>query len=240
MRKTARKTARTAAPARVASDAASGIRIGVASRPGLYRQVLCRALATVDPFVVVGEGWDEETVTALLSREAPRILLFDYEAFGPSGESLIAKLRTTSSATRILVLATRSGDDTAERVLRSGASGLLPKESDFDMLVRAIRAVAAGELWANRIVTAQALERLTGVSAREGATDGRLTRRESDVVAAVALGLRNKEVARKLGISEQTVKSHVNNVLRKLHLQSRMALALYELGRGQPKDQPKA
>ena len=235
MRKKPLKVVKPQPAPRRAPEPAPGIRIGVASRPGLYRQVLCRALASVDQFAVAGEAWDEESVAALLAKEAPKILLFDYEALGPSGESVIAKLRTMSPQTRILVIATRSGDDTAERVLRSGASGLLPKESDFDTLVRAVRAVAAGELWANRIVTAQALERLTGVSSRDGATDGRLTRREADVVAAVALGLRNKEVARKLGISEQTVKSHVNNVLRKLHLQSRMALALYELKRDQPK-----
>src|SRR5262249_21685320 len=169
---------------------------------------LANARGDVSRFVVVGDSLDEETTFELLSRTQPGVLLFDYEALGPGAENMISRLRTRFPGTRILVVATRSGDDTAERVLRAGASGLLPKESDFAMLVRASRAIAAGQLWANRVVTAQALERLTtiSVSSGNGSGDERLTRREADIVEHVCRGMRNKEIGRRLGISEQTVK----------------------------------
>ena len=166
------------------------------------------------------------------------MLLFDYEALGPNGESMIARLRREATATRFLVLATRSGADTVERVLRAGAAGLVGKELDLVTLVRAIRSVAGGEVWANRLVTAHALEYLAGLSelgVLRSSTNGHLTRRESEIVQEVGLGLRNKEIAGKLRISEKTVHTHLNNIFRKLQMSNRIAVALFARELGQPR-----
>jgi DNA-binding NarL/FixJ family response regulator len=85
--------------------------------------------------------------------------------------------------------------------------------------------VAAGELWANRRTAAQALERLTDISAAVPAVE-KLTTRELEIADGIALGLRNKEVAQKLSISQATVKSHLNTIFRKLKIEGRVALAM--------------
>ncbi len=211
-----------AAPA--GADAPVSLTLCVAAGPALHRELLCRALAAEPGLAVVGGACDETTAMELLETGRPRILLFDYEALGPNGESAIARFRRRAPATRILVLATRSGPETVERVLRAGASGLVGKESDFAMIVRALRSVGAGEIWANRRVTARTLEHLTDSSSRSGVVG--VTEREAEIVGLVTQGLRNKEIASRLGIHEKTVKTHLNNIFRKLQVESRVALAL--------------
>lgn len=207
---------------------AARLTVVVASRPALVRELLARQLGNESGLMIVGLARDEDGISALLSKDKPQVLLLDYEGLGPNTEGMIPRLRRASSSTRILVLATRSTDETVERVLRVGAMGLVGKQLGFDTLVRAIRVVAAGELWANRRVTAQTVEHLAAGPDR-GSLDGRLTRREVEIAAAVGRGLRNKDIARRLSISEKTVKSHLNNIFRKLDVDNRFAVGLYAL-----------
>jgi len=204
------------------------VRLAIATQPTLFRDALSRLLSREKDFQVVGQGWEENQIAEFLTREKPRILVFDYEALGANSEGIISRLRRVAPETRILVMATRSGDETAERVLRAGASGLVGKQLDLDTLLRAIRAVAAGEVWANRRTTALTLAHLTDVSERAPATRRQLTHREQQIVDCVARGLRNKEIARHLNISESTVKSHLNNIFQKLGLEGRFALAMFD------------
>ena len=220
------------------ASAAKPLRIAVATRPALVRDALSRVLSAEPGLTVVAEASDESGIEEVLRRDHPRVLLFDYEALGPDGEGMISRLRRVSPSTRFLVLATRSGADTVDRVLRSGASGLVGKELDFPSVVRAIRSVAAGEVWANRLATAQALEYLSGLSELgigRRSPNGHLTKRESEIVSEVGLGLRNKEIAGKLKISEKTVRTHLNNIFRKLQLDNRITLALFARELVQPK-----
>lgn len=170
----------------------------------------------------------------VLKAATPEVLIFDYEALGPNPESTIARLHRTAPRTRILVIAKLSADEDAERVLRAGAAGLVGKQLDFDTLLRAIRAVAAGEVWANRRAQALALERLTNFSRGAPEPEARLTKREQQIVDGVTRGLRNKEIARQLNISEKTVKSHLNNIFQKLRLDGRVALAMFEQSHLEP------
>jgi DNA-binding NarL/FixJ family response regulator len=132
------------------------------------------------------------------------------------------------------VIATRSADENVARVLRAGASGLVGKQLGYETLLNAVRAVAAGEIWANRRAQALTLEHLTDAT---GAwePDEQLTRREQQIADGVARGLRNKEIARSLSISEKTVKSHLRNVFQKLGIEGRFALAIFDPDRVQPK-----
>jgi DNA-binding NarL/FixJ family response regulator len=193
----------------------------------LFRDALSRLLSDEKDLEVVGQGWDEDQIAEILTRENPHLLVFDYEALGPNSEGIISRLRRVAPKTRVLVMATRSGDETAERVLRAGASGLVAKQLNLETLLRAIRAVAAGEIWANRRTTALTLAHLTDSSAGP-APEGRLTKREQQIVDGVTRGLRNKEIARQLSISEKTVKSHLSNIFLKLGLEGRFALALFD------------
>lgn len=198
----------------------------IASQPALFREVLCRFLNGVPGFHVVGEAFDEEQINQRLSQKRPQVLLFDYEALGPNGEAAIARVRRAAPGTRILVLTTRSSEETVQRVLRAGGSGVVGKQLGSATLVRAIHAVATGQVWANRQTVGQTLEHLANPG-REVGLERQLTKREWEVVDDVSRGLRNKEIARRLTISEKTVKSHLNNIFRKLQVDNRFALGLY-------------
>lgn len=207
-------------------------KIVIAARPALVCECLSLALESVPGLEVAGHARDEDEARRLVKQVRPTVLLFDYEGLGPSAERAIRRLRRIARGMRILVLATRASDETVERVLRAGASGLVGKQQTFVTLVRAIRAVVVGELWANRRATAHLVEHLAGESERGESAADRLTPREWEITDAVGQGLRNKEVARILRISEKTVKSHLNNIFRKLHVDNRFAVGLYsrELG----------
>jgi DNA-binding NarL/FixJ family response regulator len=200
------------------------IRIVVAVQPALFRELLAERLESRNGFVVVGRAVNEDEIEKVLAAEHPAVLVFDYEGLGPTAESTVHRLRHAMPATRILVLASRSSEDTVQKVLRAGASGLVGKQLDFGCLERAILAVARGEIWANRHATSVALEGLTGPSATVSRSD--LTRREQEIADGCSRGLRNKEIASHLNISEKTVKGHLNAIFRKLHVDNRLALAL--------------
>jgi DNA-binding NarL/FixJ family response regulator len=221
----AASTAIPEGPRRVATAVAAG--------PALFAEALCRSLEADATLEVVGRVTSDSEIARLLSRLEAGVLLFDYEALGPGGESTVRRLRREFPSIRILVLASRSGTEIVERVLRAGASGLIGKETDLVTLSRALRAVDSGELWANRRVTALAFERLSRAPESRPAAEGDLTPRESDIAAWVARGLRNKEIAQRMGIHEKTVKTHLNNIFRKLRVDNRVALVLR--GAVQPK-----
>jgi DNA-binding NarL/FixJ family response regulator len=209
------------------------IRLAVAALPALFCEALAYRLERETDLEVVGCPTRETEITQLLKAKRPHVLLFDYEGLGPNAERVIARLRQATPCTRVLVLATRSSQETIERVLRVGASGVVDKQLDFATLLRAIRALASGELWANRRATAEFVEHLAESIAREADSDGRLTEREWEIAEGVGKGLRNKEIAHKLRISEKTVKSHLNNIFRKLHVDNRFAAGMYVLSRHQ-------
>ena len=211
------------------------LRLAIATQPTLLRDVLSRLLRQELNFEVVGQGHDEDHIVKAIKETTPDLLLFDYEALGPNSESIIGRLRRMAPRMRILVIATRSADENVERVLRAGAAGLVGKQLDFETLLRAIRAVAAGQVWANRRAQALVLERLTDFSAGAPEPEGQLTKREQQIVDGVARGLRNKEIAHQLDISDKTVKSHLNNIFQKLGLEGRFALAMFDQSQIQPK-----
>jgi DNA-binding NarL/FixJ family response regulator len=202
------------------------LRLAIATQPALFRELLSLFLGNEPGVEVVGQASDEDEIGQVLSQKTPTVLLFDYEALGPNGEVAIARLRRAAPGTRILVLTTRSSEETVERVLRAGGSGVVGKQLGSATLLRAIHAVAAGEVWANRHTVAQTLEHLADPS-RASALNGHLTKREWEIVDGISRGLRNREIARRLKISEKTVKSHVNNIFRKLQVDNRFAVGLY-------------
>ena len=211
----------------------------MAVRPSLFGELLANRLDGEDDLTVVGRVTDEDEIGKLLSLEHPLVLIFDYEGLGPNAESTVNRLRRGIPGTRILVLASRSNDETIQRVLRAGASGILGKHVLYPTLVRAIHAVAAGEVWADRHATSEALAGLTDSFPKTSKTG--LTRREQQIAEACGHGLRNKEIASRLNISSKTVKSHLNNIFRKLQLENRIELALRIAELGQPKgDSPES
>lgn len=189
-----------------------------------------------DPhFRVLGSATAAEEIEPLVKGGVPAVVIFDYEALGPNSEGVIARLHRAEPRARILVLARRSGRETSVSVLRAGASGMVGKEMAFATLVAAILAVAAGQVWANRETTARVIEQLVTSSRVDDDGTPVLTRREWEVVTEIARGLRNRQIALELGISEKTVKTHLNNIFAKLRTSGRLNLALWAQGQAEPK-----
>ncbi len=207
----------------------------VAVEPALWAELLALALGREPDVEILGRAASEDEILGILASAPKAVILFDYEALGPNSGGIIARVRRAAPRARALVLARRSGEDTVTLVLRAGAAGLIAKQSAYTTLLSAIRAVAAGEVWANRKATAQVIEQL--VAARRPVPDEEpdLTRREWEVVDAVGRGLRSNEIAVDLGISPKTVKTHLNNIFAKTKLKGRFALALWAQGHILPK-----
>jgi len=205
-----------------------GIRLCMAIPSDPLRDEVRQVIERDPDLEIVGDCRDEQQVAAMLSAENPQLLLLDYEGYGPEALPIISRLRRREApGVRILVLSNGSSDEGAQQMLRAGAWGLVARD-DFEILLQAIRAVAAGQIWATRTATALAIEHLIGPAEPE---EIHMTERELQVADGVTRGLRNKEIARELHISEGTVKSHLNSVFRKRGLKGRIALALNGRGR---------
>jgi two-component system, NarL family, response regulator DegU len=213
------------------SIAAGAIRVAVAVLPALFSEALVNDLKREPDLRVIGRLTDEDAIGCVLKKERPRVLVFDYEGLGPNAERVISRLRHDVPSTRILVLATRSSPEMVERMLRAGASGLVDKHLELATLVRAIRALAGGELWADRRATAEFVDHLTESLSHTASSTNQLTDREWEVADGVGQGLRNKEIAHRLSISQKTVKSHLNNIFRKLGVDNRFAAGMYARSR---------
>jgi DNA-binding NarL/FixJ family response regulator len=214
------------------------IRVLVATLPALWSEVLGRLLERERDLHVVGRAHSEDQLREAVATHNPHVILFDYEALGPNSEGIIARLRRAAPSARTLVFATGGGDETTIAVLRAGAMGLVGKQLGYPALLAALRAVAAGELWAHRRVTAQAIDQLVSPVLQKQEVPSQLTKREWEVVEGVGKGLRNREIADALGINERTVKSHLNNIFSKTRVSSRFALSLWSRGEVKRKRQP--
>lgn len=193
----------------------STLRLSLALPSDFWNQLLAVALAEVPDIELVASA----TVLESASRVAvPAVLLTAV----PSSYEGWNRLRRwcQSAGLRVLVLG-ENRPQLAVRALRLGASGYLDWESGLAQVVKAIRSVHAGELWADRKVALSVLRPEPGVEGQA------LTPRELRVLEVLAQGKRNKEIAAQLAITETTVKSHLNRAYQKLHVSDRLEAALY-------------
>jgi DNA-binding NarL/FixJ family response regulator len=194
----------------------------------VVRQGLRVLLEVQDGIEVAGEAGDGATALALASEHAgsggrpPDVILLDLKLPGLDGLAVLTELKARGHPARVLVLTSVTDHAAAAAVMRAGAAGVLYKDVDPDALVRAIRAVHDGHL----LLAPEA----AGTLLRQAAWPARgldaLTGREREVLAELAQGRSNREIARALHVSEKTVKAHVSSVLAKLGVQDRTQAAL--------------
>jgi DNA-binding NarL/FixJ family response regulator len=195
----------------------------------VVRQGLRVLLEVQDGIEVAGEAGDGATALALATEEQTRpggrpadVILLDLKLPGMDGIAVLNELKARGNPARVLVLTSVTDHATAAAVMRAGAAGVLYKDVDPDALVRAIRAVHDGHL----LLAPEA----AGTLLRQAAWPARgldaLTAREREVLAELAQGRSNREIARALHVSEKTVKAHVSSVLAKLGVQDRTQAAL--------------
>lgn len=206
------------------------IRVLIADDHAVVRYGL-RALLTSEPSLeVIGEAADGVSAVAQAHALQPDVLLLDLLMPGKEGVQVIEELTRTAPGVRILVLTSFVDDEHLFPALRAGAYGYLLKESAPAELIQGIRDVAAGKSPLDPVIARRVLQELAQPSAPPAAEA--LTDRETDVLGLVAQGLSNKAIAAELHLSERTVRSHVSNILAKLHLSSRTEAALHALRTG--------
>lgn len=172
---------------------------------------------------VVGSASSGEESVDLFGRLRPDVTLMDLQLGSMSGVQAIRSIRRLVPAARIVVLTMYQGDEDIYRALEAGAATYLLKDTLSDDLVRVVREVHAGEHPVTANVEARLAERAAGPT---------LTPREVQVMELVSQGMRNKELAAALGISEETAHVHVRNILTKLKVQDRSAAITVALRRG--------
>jgi two-component system, NarL family, nitrate/nitrite response regulator NarL len=231
----------TSGPINKASPDLSGkrrIRVVIADDHPITRESIKRLFAREDDLQVVGEAGDGREVLACLEELEPDVLLLDLAMPNVDGMSVLRSLHATNCPTKV-ILFTASEDKTAfVQAMRLGCFGIVQKQAELHLLVKSIRKVYAGEIWLD-FATTGAVMRQFSVSLQDTAAGKTkalhrsvLSPREEEIVALVALGYRNKELASKLSISEQTVKNHLHNIFDKLRISDRLELALYAIHNG--------
>jgi DNA-binding NarL/FixJ family response regulator len=218
------------------------IRILVADDQAVVRDGLVMLLSAAEGIEVVGVADNGRRAVDLVGDARPTVALLDLRMPELDGAGATAELAARHPEVRVLILTTYADDDAVVPALRAGAAGYLTKDASSEALVGAIRDVAAGRTVLDAEVQHRLVQRLRAEPTAAGpvtppppaAPDvddedlpAGLTRREVDVVRSVAEGLNNRQVARRLVVSEATVKTHLNHVLSKLDLPDRSALVAW-------------
>jgi NarL family two-component system response regulator LiaR len=202
------------------------IRVMLIDDHAIVRRGLSAYLTTYPDIEVVGEADSGAAGVALAARLVPDVVLMDLVMPEMDGIEATRRLKAASPATQVIVLTSYSEDERIFPAIKAGALSYLLKDVQPDDLVRAIRAARRGEATLHPAVAGRLMHELTG--ARSSPLDI-LTEREREVLTCIARGMSNAAIADHLIIGERTVKTHVSNILSKLHLQDRTQAALLAL-----------
>ncbi len=196
-----------------------------------FRDGLRALLLSAQDIEVVGEATNGEEAIAAAERLRPDVILMDLVMPGMDGVEATRQICASQPEARILVLTSFATDDKIFSAIKAGALGYLLKDSGPEDLMRAIRRVAQGEPSLHPVIGRKVLQELARPAEQPPAPE-HLTVREVKVLRSVAHGRSNQQIAEELGVSEATVRTHVSNILSKLHLASRTQAALYALREG--------
>ena len=203
------------------------IRVLLVDDHSVVRKGLRTFLAYDAELDVVGEAADGAEALALAQELKPDVVLMDLLMPGMDGIAATAAIRRAVPETEVLALTSVLEDASVVGAVRAGAIGYLLKDTQADALCQAIKAAAAGQV---QLTPKAAARLMQAISAPESPEP--LTERETDVLRLLAQGQSNKQIARSLNNSEQTIKTHVSRILAKLGVQSRTQATLYAIRTG--------
>lgn len=189
----------------------------------VVRSGLVASLELEEDVHVVAEASDADEAVQAFQKHAPTMVLMDLQLPGASGIIATARLRECDPSARVLMFSTFARDDEVSAALAAGALGYLPKSASREELLAAIRATAQGESYLPPGLRERLAELQRGPA---------ITPREREILALVARGQANKEIGHQLGISEDTVKRHISNVLVKLEVSDRAEATAEAIRRG--------
>lgn len=196
----------------------------------LFRKGLADLIEMDDSLALIGEAASGNEGLALAVELEPDLILLDINMKGMDGLETLRALKAADLDSRVMMLTVSDNEEDVLAAIRAGADGYLLKDMEPEDTLESIRAAASGKL----VVSERLTELLAAALRSEASTpqdpdDAALTQREHEILEQIAEGLSNKLIARALDISPGTVKVHVKNILRKLHLNSRVEAAVWAL-----------
>jgi NarL family two-component system response regulator LiaR len=197
----------------------------------VVRQGLRYLLDQEDGIEVVAECPDGESAIAAVRTLAPTVVLLDLFMPGTSGLDVLAQIKRDRPETEVLMLTSSTADEHLLAAVRAGALAYLPKTAGVDQVVASVRAAARGESLLDPRIAARLVREVRDASPGRGPLN-QLSPRETEVLALLARGRSNRDIARALAITEETVKAHVSSILAKLHLADRTQAAIFGLQQG--------
>ncbi len=207
------------------------IRLMIADDHELFRRGLRMVLEDEDDIEVIGEASDGEVAVELAREHAPDVVVMDVRMPGLTGIEAARRVKEEEPGTKILMLTISDEEDDLYEAIKAGANGYLLKEISIDEISHAVRSVHSGQSLISPSMASKLLDEFAAMIKKEEQKEEvpapRLTPREMEVLEHVAQGMNNREIAKALFISENTVKNHVRNILEKLHLHSRMEAVVY-------------
>ncbi|MEX0873817.1 MAG: response regulator transcription factor [Actinomycetota bacterium] len=211
------------------TDGGEGIRVLVADDHALFRQALRGILSTEPDLELIGEAGDGEEAVRMAADLVPDVILMDVRMPKLAGIDAARQIATALPATKIVMLTVSDEDQDLFEAIKAGASGYLLKEVDPTEIADAVRQIHAGQSLLSPAVASKLVSEFAAISKRadEKVLRPSLTDRELQVLQHAADGLTNRQIGRRLEISENTVKNHIRNILEKLHMHSRMEAVLY-------------
>jgi DNA-binding NarL/FixJ family response regulator len=221
------------------------IRVAVADDHAVFRDALCRLLSLEPDIEVVACATNGAEALEAVRNYAPDILLLDLQMPEIDGMETLRRLRSTRTRTRVVLLTACEERDAYVEAVRYGTAGVVSKQSAGEILVKSIRKVYEGQVWLDSETTSAVLRQFrnpdrgpqanpTGAQPAPPLQKAAhaLTPREREVVLLLIQGLRNRDIAERMFLSEQTIKNHLNNIFAKLDVTDRLELALYAIHHG--------
>ncbi|WAX57343.1 response regulator transcription factor [Jatrophihabitans cynanchi] len=210
------------------------IRVVIVDDQQLIRTGLAMVVDSCQDMTVLGEAADGAAAVELLASTSADVVLMDVQMPRLNGVDATAAITARDGAPRVIVLTTFDLDEYAYAALRAGASGFLLKDASAEEVITAIRTVHAGDAVLAPSTTRRMLEHLADTAPRPRDDDAvaALTEREREVLVEIANGFANPEIARRLYLSEATVKTHVGRVLAKLGLRDRVQAVIFAYDHG--------
>ena len=214
------------------------IRVLIADDHPIVRDGLRKLLSLEEDFEIVGEASDGCEVLDKVQELDPDVLLLDLRMPNLDGLSALQALQQTNKRTRVIVLTASEDKNEFVQAMKLGCSGIVLKQTAPELIVKSIRKVHGGEIWLDSHTTAAVMRQFAAPGEVSSGGSGKarerspLSQREREIVQLVAQGYKNKEMAEKMFISEQTVKNHLHNIFDKLGVSDRLELALYAIHKG--------